>query len=181
MRFALDAKGPPVKLEPPLSGTTPAWVEFHASGGDLPFLVRFRMEFRDGGYPIARYSVEELPGGAPIQSATLREVPVYDLAYRGLIEVGPEPQRGRMVGVAGELLRLDETGAELRRRGPHDPYVANLVGRVYEAARLRGEPRAEAVATLLGCSRATAAKFIAAAKDDGVLTARPVHKRGVGR
>src|SRR4051812_8566689 len=117
-------KGPPVDL---FGGavTTPAWLEFTATDPNIPYAVRIRSELQDERYVIPRVTVEQRPGGIPVQAALLREVPVNDLAYRANIHFGPDvgPDSG-------------PPGPKLRRLGAHDPVVGTAVALTYALARL---------------------------------------------
>jgi hypothetical protein len=147
----------------------PGWLEYTVTGAG-PYIAHLRTELEDGRYEIARYTLERLPGGPPLEAAQVRDMPLRSIAAFG-----------NLTCIEGADLdyRLDgRSGTELRALGVDDPAAGTIVAVTYQLALMRGEHPVPAVAKRLECSQATASKFIAAAKDHGHLKVSPVHKRG---
>jgi hypothetical protein len=62
-------------------------------------------------------------------------------------------------------------------QGIRDPHALEVVARLYLRASLSGERTADAVSNWLGCSVATAGRWIAAAKDNGHLSVATTRRR----
>ncbi len=171
IKYEKVRKGP---LVPLLDGAikAPRWLEFTVVG--LAYDVEFRTELHDDRYRTMRCCFTQPPGmvdetvdaSVGIDAGLLRSIPLTTLATYGNLQFGPKLPEDTA-----------DSGADLRARGIHDPGTLTVVAMTYQTARVLGQPVAQAVADRLDCSLPTAAKYIAAAKDDGHLSVSPIHKR----
>jgi hypothetical protein len=147
----------------------PGWLEYTVTGAG-PYTAHLRTELEDGRYVVARYTLERLPHGPPLEAAAARDMPMGTIAGLGNLTCMEGADLDYPVG--------GHTGPELRALGPDDPAAGTIVAVTYQLAIFRADNPVEEVARRLECSPATASKFIAGAKDNGHLTISPVHKRG---
>jgi hypothetical protein len=143
------------------------WIDFAATvdNPDVALTGRLMLQGHRGPYALTRLSVDAgvglWPGG--LTAELYRAVPVDKVVTAVLAEYGTEE------GTGDVRTPFWGSGREIRRRGIEDEDVLGLVALIYMAALLSGRPPAEAVASRLDCSPATAARFIKAAKQAGPL------------
>lgn len=119
--------------------------------------------------------VRRLPDGPPVTGEAIRSIPIGRLVRQAWSAVQSSEERDGVTKVSPMML-TDEAAAQLRANGP-TAATLKWVSHLYRVALLIGEPPTKAVETGLGVPRSTAGRWIAAAREQGLLGA----SEGAGR
>jgi hypothetical protein len=131
------------------------------------------MIFENGVYEISTFTVVRRPEGPPVSAEGVRAMPLRAMADAGAAQGVVEDTE--FLQAANDLAALG--GAELRALGVENDAVLTLVAIQYHAALAKARPVVEAVAMLLDCSVSVASRYIAAAKDAGLIKAEAKPRR----
>jgi hypothetical protein len=125
---------------------------------------------------LERHSPTEVAKGVParITGRGLRALPVDALATHLLAQARMIAATGARSADAQAIAAMEKTVRKARRRRL-TPEHLRRVADVYAAALKRGGPPTEAVRNEFGVSRATAERYVSAARSSGHLTARSPH------
>jgi hypothetical protein len=133
------------------------------------FAVEMTVTFGDYSRVTAEsVRVTRLPGGPAVTAAALRSIPIARLtkmAIQGaILKVN---DRGGYVEYQPQVL-TPEFAARLRENGPTTETL-EWVTHIYRVALLVGDPPTKSVETVLEIPRSTAGRWIAAARERGLL------------
>lgn len=161
------------------------WIDGRAQFDDLPaYSVGFRAVFQNEAYRVSSLTVEasgaeavsvtgEVLRRIPVQAALvqlLKPVLVHVQAYSHMLDKGIErpPMMNLFGQSSGNLDALHKrwVDRELDRTAPK--FLAEVV-RTYRIARVLGEAPAKSVQEAFNMSRATASRYIARARAEGLL------------
>ncbi|HEX8769863.1 MAG TPA: hypothetical protein VF711_03740 [Acidimicrobiales bacterium] len=126
-----------------------------------PFDLEGEAMFEDGRFVVEWVTVKRRKGGPPVTNEQLRLVPIAEGLRTGLL---------RAVDIQAWFSQLGgPTGSDVFKAGPANDEALHHVAAMYRLARACGEPATERVAAYLGCSRATAGRWIQKARARGIL------------
>jgi hypothetical protein len=138
---------------------------------DLPFDVTLEIEFDDsvGRFVCVSMTCARAAGGPPIGTEEMRRVNVSGLIRTALIDATTSfltpvnPKQNPEWNEAWHALNTDPHA--IREGGPTD-LTLRATAIIYSRAFAAGEPPVETVARELGITRATAARWVATARND---------------
>jgi hypothetical protein len=162
-----------IQLAPGLAAESPIRLEVTDwEGFDLELLVAAvpGQDDRAGRFVCEALTVRQRAGGLPVTSEVLRGVPVATLIrgvgsrYWQTVDVGEQQ-------ISFTDARLtDEIAARLREQGPTSESLT-WVARAYRLALVLGDSPTQAVEQGLGLPRSTAGRWVALARQQGLLGA----------
>jgi hypothetical protein len=137
--------------------TFEAWVERN----DYGLEGRLVLDDPPSRYLLDRFTMQRGPESEePITATRIRSVPIDFVINQVLATFGVQTEAD---------WAPEEGGSALRQRGLEDEWALHRVAEVYLASGLRGEPSLAKTAEYLDCSIPTASRWVAAAKDAGLL------------
>ena len=130
-----------------------------------PYRIEVHVELVNGRLGVSELTLRRRPDGPPLTSEMIRSVAVGELV-RWLYDKH---------GGGGSLSTLSVDGLEPteRRKEGQTERVLTAVADTYRFAYVVNEPPTQAVMAYLDCSRATAKRWIAAAREHGLLDLLP--------
>lgn len=133
--------------------------------GAHPYLIEVHVELMNGRLGVSELTLRRRPDGPPITSESVRSLAVGELV-RWLYATH---------GGGGSLSTFDVDQLDpvaRRKEGQTDRVLAALAD-TYRFAYAVNDPPTQAVMAYLDCSRATAKRWIAAARERGYLDSLP--------
>jgi len=141
----------------------------------LPYNVELMVGVENGRFVVDSLTARRRDGGPPVTSDGLRDVPVASLLRQaaqqmlvGLEDVDDDSSGALVDDVQG---LLNDAQSETRLRA---------IARSYRVAALLGDPPTQAVADAFGVARSTAGRWIAQAREMGVLGPALPRRAGEG-
>ncbi len=160
---ALRKGRPLVELAPEVR--IPSRFSGNIQDDDLPYDIALEVAFEDGRFLCETLHCHRKPGGPPVKTELIRQLPVAELvrllASEHRVRV-TEPSPGELVV---EPFDLPEPRTQ---DGPTEEVLAN-VALVYRFAFTTGESPTKAVVDHFKVSRATAGRWVSMARDLGFL------------
>jgi Family of unknown function (DUF6214) len=147
-----------------------------------PYSLDLHVVYDGGRFVVDQLTVTRRPGGPPITTEGLREIPIAAMVRtgieNGLMRVGPREYDGRTS--SWKLTKAEPIALSERAQaggGPSDDDL-RAVADVYHIAYAVGEPPTKTVMERLGLSRSTASRWIALARKRGLLGPATPRKAG---
>jgi hypothetical protein len=172
-------QGPGVEIVPDVVAFQ--HLDFSATVERVPSVIAGRLVLDE---PPSRYLLDRLcldrpASGETLTATGLRAVPVDFVVTQVCLFYGVDGPR--LKDGYPKVLMPDPDqvrhGVELRQRGLEDPDALRFVARIYLDTSLRADSPIDWVATYFDCSRPTASRWVAAAKDAGFLRVASQRRR----
>lgn len=144
-------------------------VDFGAKVGYRAF-GQLRLDSPPSRYVLDSFTVARRPDGPAVTTIAVRSIAIESLVKTVLDVASVESPYHRSP-------LSEEGGEQMRQAGLKDDTALQFVADVYLSASLRGDPATEWVALELECSKASAGRWIAAAKDAGFLKTATLRRR----
>jgi hypothetical protein len=148
-----------------------------ATGKELPYDIKITVTFEAGRFCCEELTCHRKPGGPPVTTERIREIPVAlivrRLAQENLIRV-EETEPGIYHGTPFQWKGLRKAAEQ----GPTDETLKG-VALLYRFAYACGLPPTKAVTDELKLPRSTASRWIALAREHGYLGTTRERKAGV--
>jgi hypothetical protein len=162
-----------------LAGWSP--YTWHAEEG-LPYRLELRVIHEDGRFVVDQLTVKRKPGGPPLSTEGLRDIPVAALlrlaVESNVMRVGPTIRDGNTS--SWELTWASPLELSERAKGGGGPSDADLqtVADLYHVAYATSQAPTKLVMNRLGLPRSTASRWIALARKRGLLGPATPRKAG---
>jgi hypothetical protein len=158
----------------PLGNGLAGWSPFTWSidQEELPYRLTIRVVYEDGRFVVDQLTVKRQPGGPPVTSEGIREVPigaVLRLAVEhNVMRVGPTIREGNSSSWELTWASPLELSERTRHTGPTERDL-QTVADAYHVAYATSQAPTKAVMERLGLPRSTASRWIALARKRGLL------------
>jgi hypothetical protein len=166
-----------ISLGEGLAGWSPYtwWTEI---GG--PYRLELRVVHEDGRFVVDQLTVKRKPGGPPVTSEHLREVPVAAFlrlaVEHNVMHVGPTEHDGKTS--SWKLTWASPLALSERARGGPSERDLQVVADVYHVAYATGQAPTRAVMERLDLPRSTAGRWVKMARERGLLGPATPRKAG---
>jgi hypothetical protein len=142
---------------------------------ELPYLVKLEVVLEAGRFICEQLTCSRRKDGPPVTGEGIRALPIASMIRRGV-----EPEVLNAQRVDADTVKLTPIEIPDRLTGP-TPEALRAVAVIYRLAYATGSPPTKAVMDRFGLPRSTAGRWVARARDAGLLGAASPRKAGESR